>query len=198
MAAGAGTNDPRTPIRRAMVDLEDREPSPTEIAWAAGLFEGEGCLTTGHANDPDRKHLMRMMLATTDRDVLERFAAIMRAGAITTVKRRIRAHHKQQWRWMVSASEDVLRCIDLLYPYLGSRRRARADELAIPLRNAVAEATKERACPTCGSIFSPRFGGNSAAQIFCSRTCGYRARNAQRRLTRRPHGRGADQLGLDL
>ncbi len=187
-----------SPINRAETGLEDRGPSATDIAWAAGLFEGEGCFTQGHGNDATRTHLFRIIVVSTDLDVLERFKRVLGVGRISPVKHRLRPHHKQQWRYDLGASVEVLRCVELLYPYLGIRRRARADELASELRRVVSETTRERSCPTCGIRFSPRFGGASAAQIYCSVQCGYRARNDLRRRVRRAQDPGPGQIGFDL
>jgi len=49
--------------------------TPEEIAWAAGLFEGEGCITmtSGHAV---------LRLSNTDEWVVRRFAEIVGRGVV--------------------------------------------------------------------------------------------------------------------
>jgi hypothetical protein len=63
------------------MDRTDRD-----IAWAAGLFEGEGCLSFSTVRG---ERYPQAMLKTTDRDVLARFHRIVVVGAIYPVKPRL-------------------------------------------------------------------------------------------------------------
>jgi hypothetical protein len=47
-----------------------------EIAWAAGLYEGEGCCTMGSNGYP------RMLLGMCDKEPVERFGAALGFGCI--------------------------------------------------------------------------------------------------------------------
>ncbi len=91
-----------------------------EIAWAAGLFEGEGSITLTSYGDSGRKQV-RFSLSSTDKDVVERFRAIMDCGGISGPLW-LRLSTKPQWRWSASARADVERLADLLGPWLGERR----------------------------------------------------------------------------
>ncbi len=52
-------------------------------AWAAGLFEGEGCIYLKKHNRPGRgTHDRRLYVTSTDLDVLQRFRSIVACGAI--------------------------------------------------------------------------------------------------------------------
>lgn len=95
----------------------------SEIAWAAGLFEGEGNLTitTTHCNAG---------LVTTDKDVLERFRTIVGFGSIYHRTEPSRpSHYKPQWLWRATSARDTLALIELFRPWFGERRSARADEV---------------------------------------------------------------------
>jgi hypothetical protein len=98
-----------------------------EVAWAAGLFEGEGSfVTNGH-----RALLYpRAQLATVDRDVLDHFLAVMRIGKIYTFRRKT-VTGKTVHRWSADGPQ-VEGVAVLLWPWLGQRRRGRAIEI---LRN---------------------------------------------------------------
>jgi hypothetical protein len=92
-----------------------------EVAWAAGLFEGEGIVTNWG-------YQRRLELATTDHDVLLRFQAVMGCGTVLGEKRKM-AHYKPIWRWRLSGWLDVERSARALLPWLGSRRRAQVEDL---------------------------------------------------------------------
>ena len=136
-------------------------PGAEEIAWAAGLFEGEGSFV------PRRNGNMLITIAMADRDVLERFQAIF-GGALTALNK---PGGKQMWRVDIRKAEDVLQVGALMRPYLGVRRRARLDELEHALRERIAEATRPRRCSNCGTEFTPTFGSNAERQRFCDRDC---------------------------
>lgn len=106
---------------------------PIEVAWAAGLFEGEGCFTRSvsypeKSKAQQRRIYLIMNLGTTDLDVLERFHAIIGVGRISGPSQR--PGWKPCWRWSVqgksavalATNEDFLR-------HLGSRRQARLQEI---------------------------------------------------------------------
>ena len=93
-----------------------------DLAWAAGLFEGEGCFTLSG------RGTARAILNMTDEDVVRRFAQIVRVGGIRG-KRVIRPQHKPQWEWTVQNHEGVQALIAVLWPWLGQRRRSRAVEV---------------------------------------------------------------------
>lgn len=103
-----------------------------DIVWAVGLFEGEGCINIGPRAALEAgelgKVLVRLTLATTDLDVLEKFQEIMGVGSITERKWFRKNHWKPSWRWESVRQEDVQRILLDFLPYLGSRRRDKADQ----------------------------------------------------------------------
>lgn len=96
-----------------------------DIAWASGLFEGEGCLTISGSKYP----CARMKLNSTDEDVVRRFHQVMGVGQVREERAMEKRGWKRQWEWYVANQDGVLEAIDLIYPLLGDRRRLRADEL---------------------------------------------------------------------
>jgi hypothetical protein len=141
-----------------------------QIAWAAGLFEGEGCIT-GHRGRSAR----HVALVMADEDIVRRFAAIVRIGAVRGDGTLRRPHHRHLWRWQADGDggEAVLH---LLLPYLGARRSARAKEMLAMRTRWREHAMRLRACPQCGVNFQPKtIGPNAAKQRYCSRDCQQRA-----------------------
>lgn len=93
-----------------------------EIAWAAGLFEGEGSCYVGHAGQ--RQPIV--VLSMTDEDVVRRFARIIGRGNVQSYRRPPR---KRYWRWSVQSKDDVLAVLGVLWPLLGARRQEAATEV---------------------------------------------------------------------
>ena len=115
------------------------------IAWAAGLFEGEGTVVSFGG----RKHQRSLALSMTDEDVVLRFAAVIGVGKIygpygyaSSTSRR-REHHKQYWRWSVSDKDGVAIAAKMLLPFLGQRRSAKLKE-AIEAVSLLQESTRAR------------------------------------------------------
>lgn len=111
-----------------------------EVAWAAGLFEGEGCFTRSTTPRPDGKprYQLSAILSLTDHDVLLRFHAIVGVGRVYD-KRVEKSHHKQQWRWVTGSVADFIAVLTILRPWLSERRIARAEELLSEYKQFVSE-----------------------------------------------------------
>lgn len=105
----------------------DRE----KLAWAAGLFEGEGYFSIPKANG-------RVMGITagingfTDLPVLQKFLEVVQMGRILGPYHRIGPisgkSQKPSYQWIVCSFREVQALLSLLWPWLGARRRARAKE----------------------------------------------------------------------
>lgn len=101
--------------------------SDTDIAWAAGLYEGEGSCIALKINDKwgAKRRYPRISLGMTDEDVVWRFHSIMGVGRVTANKPR--PGRKQMWTYQCTRREDCLSIIERLRPYLGTRRLAQVD-----------------------------------------------------------------------
>jgi hypothetical protein len=100
----------------------------TEIAfaWAAGLFDGEGCITRSSTGRPR----WALALTMTDEDVVRKFHRVVGCGRVNfrhTPADKARGS-RPSWSWRTSAKADVQRVLQALLPYLGERRFARARE----------------------------------------------------------------------
>ena len=99
--------------------------SDLEVAWLAGLIEGEGCFTL-HSEKRHPYFLMDM----TDQDVLEKAATLFPnlftlRGPYTNKNK---SQHKPRYR--VDAFGPKCReLMMLVYPHMGARRRLKIDEL---------------------------------------------------------------------
>lgn len=94
------------------------------LAWAAGLFEGEGCIAVSRKGNHTQ---WSMILASTDHDVLERFLEVTGMGSITGPFQR-EANHKPHWIWRTGKRANVYALAVALHPWLGVRRQERVME----------------------------------------------------------------------
>lgn len=104
--------------------------SKTELAWAAGFFDGEGCVTAfhekGRANPKHRLCLFVAQAGTVEH--LERFQKIVGVGNIAGPYYRDGKQPYYQWRTSGKKAHLVM---GLLAPYLCSVKTARYDALVL-------------------------------------------------------------------
>jgi hypothetical protein len=100
------------------------------IEWAAGLFEGEGCISIQDINKNTGKTYWRLGLVMTDRDVVEQFFEWAGCGAIYTYAPGSQASRKDHWKtqylWKCGKARDVRMILSKLLPHLGTRRAHKA------------------------------------------------------------------------
>lgn len=102
-----------------------------EIAWAAGLFEGEGCITQSSGR-------LAVRLNGTERSVIDRFCAIVGEGKVYGPYTQDGCADAARYRWKpyfvwVAYGGRGLNVLLLLDQWLSERRRARACELIMTL-----------------------------------------------------------------
>lgn len=101
-------------------------PSREDVAWAAGLFEGEGNIS-GYAK---ARRGFRLALWMTDADVVKRFSDIVQVGSFGGPYNYPSApNSKPLYRWRTGSFEHGQYVLAMLWPYLGIRRKQRAREV---------------------------------------------------------------------
>ena len=99
-------------------------PKPLELAWAAGLFDGEG-----HARFSLYKKRgygqPQMTVSQCDREVLDRFKSAVGAGRIYgPYNRDGRGYNARPMHtWTAGKFREIERVADLLWPYLSTPKR---------------------------------------------------------------------------
>lgn len=91
---------------------------PTDIAWLAGVFEGEGCISI------ERNGALRLTVSMTDRDIIERIDTLFPSAGVKPQTLQYRPDgtpYRQRYSWRVGGDTagDVLTAI---LPWLGQRR----------------------------------------------------------------------------
>jgi len=110
------------------LNLETIGQKSIDIAWAAGLFEGEG--TIYFHNQSTR---YRLGLKMTDKDVMDKFFNIFKVGTLygpyTPKEKRLDGENRKDfWLWQCWQPSEVNGFLKNLLPYFGKRRAAKTIE----------------------------------------------------------------------
>ena len=107
--------------------------SEVDLAWAAGLFEGEGYIgIQSRAGEKKYKsNYWYIGIGMTDEDVIKRFADLFDLNYTT----RVRANEKSSKNYFkdlyvvrTSKRAKVKEIVDALLPFMGERRRLKMEE----------------------------------------------------------------------
>lgn len=104
----------------------------SDLAWAAGLFEGEGCFSfrTSYNNHKNgqiyTQYQPTAQISMTDIEILERFLRIIKVGYINGPYQYKPITRKPIWIWRCVTVPDVKAVLNLLKPWLGKRRLQKA------------------------------------------------------------------------
>ena len=94
--------------------------SEQDVAWSAGILEGEGSFFLKSDKTPV------VQCEMTDLDVLEKLQSLY-GGSIQTIKKR-KEHWKQSWRW-VTMGTNAVSVMEAIKPYLMSRRTEKVNSI---------------------------------------------------------------------
>jgi len=133
-----------------------------EIAWCAGLFEGEGNIGVQRSAPYEGRFEPRLQIRMTDEDVLLKFQSYM-GGRLTgphlqgpADSKRYKVIPKPFWIWIVSSWDEFERIGSQLRPWLGTRRGARFDFI---LSGKPARFRKAHASMPCEYAPTPSVAG---------------------------------------
>lgn len=117
------------------------------LAWAAGVFEGEGSAIIIRANHTTRVYL-GLELHMTDEDIVRRFSEVVGIGSVRGPYEY--AHFKPRWKWRASGAPAIELVTDERFcRWLGRRRRGRIAEILAVL-DAQGPPNRSRRCqPGC-------------------------------------------------
>lgn len=96
-----------------------------EIAWVAGIVEGEGCITLvkRQTKRPDApRNTGRLTVKMNDEDIIRRLHSLTGVGTVCRESR-------GQFAWQVQKRADVPPILRTLLPWMGARRTARINEV---------------------------------------------------------------------
>lgn len=108
--------------------MANRNPStlrvmtPEEIAWVAGILEGEGCfhVKRNWYNQPS------ITVDMTDEDILLRLAKFTEIGRVYGPYEGV---NKPKWHWKVQRINDCIALCNAVLPWMGERRTEQINSL---------------------------------------------------------------------
>jgi hypothetical protein len=113
-----------TAIAQTYVNTRSR-PGPNvglwsreNLAWAAGIIEGEGCFKRSH------RTTLRISVNMTDKDILDRLQMML--GGAVSGPHRYEPRRKPIWCWNLCGALPCYAVIAALLPWFGKRRRSQA------------------------------------------------------------------------
>lgn len=97
-------------------------------AWAAGLFDGEGCISIyDRVTARGTKYrVVKLEINMTDRDTVEHIAALFQAN--TPIEIHPSGNRKTQWKMSLHKPERIEQVLRWMLPYLSARRTEKAWE----------------------------------------------------------------------
>ncbi len=101
------------------------------IAWLAGLMEGEACFVLCFKQNQNgtRYPWFSVSVNMTDGDVVDKAARITGMGNYSGPWPQKNPKHKPFYRWNVTKREYVYALLVALYPFMGLRRKAKIESI---------------------------------------------------------------------
>lgn len=115
-----------------------------EIAWIAGIIEGEGSITIKNYGSERPEDYPILRVAMTDEDIIRRIHRITNVGNVNYTADR-GPNRKPCWTWAVRARDDVKEMLQAIFPWMGIRRSGKIEEALIRLDRPFKIGTKN--CP---------------------------------------------------
>lgn len=104
----------------------------SELAWIAGLFEGEGCF-----NFVKKSKKKRLAIRMTDFDILKRLHYLTPGSCLTGPYSDKRGRRKPIWTWQLNRAKELYDLVLALRPWMGERRGAKMDEYLVTVEGKI-------------------------------------------------------------
>jgi hypothetical protein len=103
--------------------------SELSLAWAAGIFEGEGTFNT-YTNGKSETRYLRLVVSMVDEDIIKRFASVVGYGTVYFSYPPSRKNRGWQpmYTWQVNG-KDAHKVLALIRPWFGERREKKTKEV---------------------------------------------------------------------
>lgn len=87
----------------------------TDLAWVAGLIDGDGCITMNkQTNGSYRKPMV--VVDNCDEEILDSLVEI--AGGSLVTKKKYQDHHRQAYSWRLYGADNVIGFLREILPYM--------------------------------------------------------------------------------
>jgi hypothetical protein len=110
------------------------EYDPIQVAWAAGILEGEGCFSICTRKTAKHDHkTLAVHCEMTDEDVVRKLHSVFQVGTVVERKnmsgRRDTRTRKITFIWSVQNHKGISEVCNLILPHMGARRKQKILEL---------------------------------------------------------------------
>ena len=95
----------------------------TDLAWAAGFFDGEGCIQMhrGYSKSSGKtRYFLDLIVSNTNLKVLQKFHYILGIGRIVP-RRALKPTWRPSWLWKASCKQAEI-ALNLMLPYLVGKK----------------------------------------------------------------------------
>ena len=110
-------------LKQSREEIGQKYIDENEVAWAAGLYEGEGTLYWAN-----NKHCYCLRVKMTDPDVVNHFGAMWDLKVYGPYTHKNNPEYKPWTQTETSNPDKIFAIVCDMYPYLGERRREKCDE----------------------------------------------------------------------
>jgi hypothetical protein len=121
----------------------------TDIAWFAGLFEGEGCITIDKRNTGGR-----LLITMSDKDTIDHVNRLFPCLGIKTTYP-ANPKHGPYYTWKLNDPQKMRHIVNLILPYLGKRRTKKAEEFLAHIGSGPGRGHRSVTHCTRGHEFTP-------------------------------------------
>lgn len=112
--------------------------TPEEVAWAAGIIEGEGTIVFHKIKNRPNSYRVLIGATMSDRDVIDKLHKILGVGTVINVKPS-EIGTKPMYSWSVQNQKGCFDTLLHIMPHLGERRFSKAQEMFKFLEEKVVE-----------------------------------------------------------
>jgi hypothetical protein len=134
-----------------------------DIAWAAGIYEGEGCVSR-HVTAYNSHHVRIRM---TDEDIIDRLVEIFPFAHKYKYQAKGKPTYKLAYDFCISGAERVQAFLAMIWPWLGERRRRDARAAIIAVNQTVLRFSK----PKIAEILAMKAAGYTQTRIAAIMGC---------------------------
>lgn len=107
--------------------------TPENIAWVAGIIEGEGSF---HYTE---KTARRLRIRMTDKDVLDKIKSILKIGTLHGPYKKKNPKHKDAWEFSVCRRKELIEICNAILPWMCKRRTSKIRYILEEHKNAITE-----------------------------------------------------------
>lgn len=170
--------------------------SRENIAWASGIFEGEGCFRINKNKD---RPTFCMIMSMTDEDVINKFYDIVGVGSVSGPIPGKKEGYKEFWQWRCQKFEDVQALSAAMFPFLLSRRQSKIIE-CLSIIKEYKKTVRPRGNDIICGYGHPRseFGRKSKRNYWICSICETRWSSTRKEKSSGPDKRRRLTLGQEL